>query len=240
MRFAIFSDIHSNLHALEAVLADAKSRKCTHYVCLGDIVGYNAFPAECLERIRALDCPVVKGNHDEQACMLAGREEFNPLAEEAIQYSRERLSEADKDWLRNLRLQRQVRDFTIVHATLDTPHKWGYIFNQLDAAASFSYQHTAACFIGHTHNPKAYIRDGSVRVISPESLKFEMGKKYLINVGSVGQPRDGNWRASYCIYDSGANQVDLFRVEYDLEAAQKAVLESGLPERLADRLALGK
>lgn len=240
MRFAVFSDIHSNLHALEAVLADAAAQKCTHYVCLGDIVGYNAFPSECLALVRELDCPVVKGNHDEQACMLGGREEFNPLAEEAIQFSRDRLAEDDKEWLRNLRLQRQVRDFTIVHATLDTPHKWGYIFNQLDAAASFNYQHTSLCFIGHTHSPRAYIRDGTVRVIPPTDLKVVMGKKYLVNVGSVGQPRDGDWRASYSIYDSNTNKVDLRRVEYDLEAAQEAVLAAGLPARLAERLAKGK
>lgn len=240
MRFAVFSDIHSNLHALEAVLADADSQRCTHYVCLGDIVGYNAYPAECLDRVRGMDCITVKGNHDEQASMLGGQDGFNPLAEEAIQYSRERLSSVDKDWLRNLRLQRQVRDFTVVHATLDTPHKWGYVFNQLDAAASFSYQHTNVCFIGHTHSPKAYVRDGAVRVVPLESIRVENGKKYLVNVGSVGQPRDGNWRAAYCIYDCAAHEIFLRRVEYDLAGAQEAVRSAGLPERLAERLAQGK
>jgi predicted phosphodiesterase len=240
MRFAIFSDIHSNLHALEAVLTDAAGQKCTHHVCLGDIVGYNAFPKECLDRVRGLECPVVKGNHDEQASMLDGGVGFNPLAEEAIQYSRDHLNEADRAWLRDLRLQRQVRDFTIVHATLDTPHKWAYIFNQLDAAGSFSYQHTKLCFIGHTHYPKAFVRDGMVRNAQLDVLKIESGKKYLVNVGSVGQPRDGDWRAAYCIYDSTAEEVELRRVEYDLEGAQQSILQAGLPERLAERLAVGK
>lgn len=240
-RFAIFSDIHSNLHALEAVLADAAAESCTHYVCLGDIVGYNAYPSECLQRVRGLECPVVKGNHDEQASMLVGGEGFNPLAEEAIRYSREHLSAEERNWLRDLRLQRQVRDFTIVHATLDTPHKWGYIFNQLDAAGSFSYQHTNLCFIGHTHTPKAYVREGSVRQIQPfDIVKIEAGKKYLINVGSVGQPRDGNWQAAYALYDTGSEEVHLRRVEYDLEGAQQSILQAGLPERLAERLAHGK
>jgi len=148
MRFAIFGDIHANLHALDAVLADAREQSCTHFVCMGDIVGYNANPRECLAIVRDLECPTVKGNHDEQASMLGDQEGFNPLAEEAMNWTREQISLEDKDWLRSLRLQRQVRDFTIVHATLDTPHKWGYVFNQLDAAASFSYQHTAVCFIG--------------------------------------------------------------------------------------------
>jgi len=240
MRFAIFGDIHANLHALQAVLADAQSQSTTHSVCMGDIVGYNAFPSECLEIVRGLDCPAVKGNHDEQASMVGEQEGFNPLAEEAMNWTREHLSTAQKEWLRELRMQRQVRDFTIVHATLDTPHKWGYVFNQLDAAASFSYQNTAICFIGHTHSPKAFIRDGSVRATPLDLIRVEPGKKYLINVGSVGQPRDGDWRSAYCIYDTASNEIELRRVEYDLGGAQKAIIEAGLPARLADRLAIGR
>lgn len=240
MRFAIFGDIHANLHALETVLADAKEQKCTHFVCMGDVVGYNAFPKQCLNIVRELGCPVVKGNHDEQASMLGDQEGFNALAEEAMNWTREQLSNEDKDWLRSLRMQRQVRDFTIVHATLDTPHKWGYVFNQLDAAASFSYQNTSVCFIGHTHSPKAYVRDGSVRTLALDILPIQPGKKYLINVGSVGQPRDGDWRAAYCIYDTSSSEVQLRRLEYDLPAAQNAILEAGLPRKLAERLAVGR
>jgi len=240
MRFAIFGDIHANLHALETVLADAKTQACTHYVCMGDIVGYNAFPKQCLDIVRNLECPAVKGNHDEQASMIGEQEGFNPLAEEAMHWTREQLGREDKDWLRSLRLQRQVRDFTIVHATLDTPHKWGYVFNQLDAAASFSYQHTTVCFIGHTHTPKAYVRDGSVRTVPLDVLTIQQGKKYLVNVGSVGQPRDGDWRSAYCIYDTNTNEIHLRRLEYDIEGAQRAILDAGLPRRLAERLAVGR
>lgn len=240
MRFAIFGDIHANLHALDAVMNDARDKNCTHYVCMGDVVGYNAFPHECIEIVRDLDCPVVKGNHDEQASMLGAQEGFNPLAEEAMNWTRKQLLQPDKDWLRTLRMQRQVRDFTIVHATLDTPHKWGYIFNQLDAAASFSYQMTALCFVGHTHTPKAYVRDGSVRTVPFDVLSVQPGKKYLVNVGSVGQPRDGDWRSAYAIFDTTANEVILRRVEYDIESAQRGVLEAGLPKRLAERLETGR
>ncbi len=240
MRFAIFGDIHANLHALQAVLSDAKTQLCTHYVCMGDIVGYNAYPRECLKLVRDMECPVVKGNHDEQASMIKEKDGFNPLAEEAINWTREQLDETDKNWLRALRMQRQVRDFTIVHATLDTPHKWGYVFNQLDAAASFSYQHTAVCFIGHTHSPRAYVRDGSVRTVPLDILALQQGKKYLINVGSVGQPRDGDYRASYCVYDTNTNEIELRRLDYEVEAAQAAILEAGLPAKLADRLRLGR
>ncbi len=240
MRFAIFGDIHANLHALQTVLADAETERCTHFVCMGDVVGYNAYPSECLSLVRGLECPVVKGNHDEQASMFGFQEGFNALAEEAMNWTRDQLTEEDKEWLRTLRLQRQVRDFTIVHATLDTPHKWGYVFNQLDAAASFSYQHTSLCFIGHTHSPKAYIRDGSVRTMPLDSLDLQPGKKYLINVGSVGQPRDGDWRSAYCIFDSVTNKVELRRLEYDIAGAQAAIRAAGLPEKLAERLEHGR
>jgi predicted phosphodiesterase len=240
MRFAIFGDIHANLEALETVLADAKEQGCTHYVCIGDVVGYNANPHECAEIVRALECPVVKGNHDEQASSTTSLEGFNPLAEEALTWTRQNLTQEDIDWLAALKLVRQVRDFTVVHATLDTPHKWGYVFNQLDAAASFSYQHTAVCFYGHTHAPRAFIRDGTVFSLPLETLKFEMGKKYFVNVGSVGQPRDGDWRAAYVIYHVDRNFIELRRLEYDIERTASKIVEAGLPRRLAERLAHGK
>jgi predicted phosphodiesterase len=241
MRFAIFSDIHANLEALEAVLADARERRCTHFVCLGDVVGYNANPRECIERVRELDCLVVKGNHDEEATLSASSERFNELAERAIHWTRDNLMDRDKEWLRSLPLQKQVHDFTIVHATLDTPGQWGYVFNNLDAVASFTYQRTAVCFFGHTHVPMVFIRDQSgIRQERKEHIRIEPGKKYFINAGSVGQPRDGNWRAAYCIYDIENKLVELLRVKYDLATAQKKVAKAGLPQPLADRLAIGR
>jgi predicted phosphodiesterase len=240
MRFAIFSDIHANLEALEAVLADAHERRCTHFVCLGDVVGYNANPHECVKRIREMDCPVVKGNHDEQASLATSSTDFNALAEHAIEWTRDNLTEKDKDWLRALQLQRQVREFTIVHATLDTPSQWGYVFNNLDAAASFTYQHTPVCFFGHTHVPTVFIRDDGVRHERTEHVRIETGRKYFINTGSVGQPRDGNWRAAYCVYDIENNLVEQLRVKYDLATAQKKIIKAGLPRLLAERIAIGR
>jgi len=240
MRFAIFSDIHANLEALEAVLADAHKHKSTHFVCLGDVVGYNANPHECVERIRKLDCPIVKGNHDEQGSLPESSSDFNELAERAIKWTRNNLAEEEKQWLRELPLQKQVRDFTIVHATLDTPAQWGYVFNNLDAAASFTYQHTTVCFFGHTHVPMVFIRDDGVRRESIEHIRIESTKKYFINMGSVGQPRDGNWRAAYCIYDMENNLVEQFRVKYDLAVAQRKIIKAGLPRLLAERLAIGR
>ena len=240
LRCAILSDIHANLEAFEAVLQDAAEQKCSHYVCLGDVVGYNADPHECVQRVQAMDCPVVKGNHDEQASLTESSRDFNELAESAIRWTRDHLTAEDKAWLRDLRLQRQVRDFTIVHATLDTPAQWAYVFNNLDAAASFTYQHTPVCFFGHTHVPMAFIRDEGVRRVKIDQLHIETSKKYFINAGSVGQPRDADWRAAYCIYDIENNVVELRRVRYQLAAAQKKIIKAGLPPLLAERLAVGR
>src|ERR1041385_4045568 len=182
MRLAIFSDIHANLEAFDAVMADAHENNCTQYVCLVDAVGYTANPHERVDRIREMHCPIVKGNHDEQASLAESSRDFNEMAEAAIQWTRDHLNDEDKDWLGALKLQRQVRDFTIVHATLDGPEQWGYVFNNLDAAASFTYQHTTVCFFGHTHVPMAFVCDEGVQRHSFEKLRIENGKKYFINV----------------------------------------------------------
>jgi diadenosine tetraphosphatase ApaH/serine/threonine PP2A family protein phosphatase len=240
MRFAILSDLHANLEATEAVLADARERDCTHFVCLGDVVGYNANPHECVEIVQKMGCPVVKGNHDEQATLTGSSRSFNALAETAINWTREHLTDQDKEWLRGLPLTRQVRDFTIVHATLDTPAQWGYAFNNLDAIASFTYQQTTVCFFGHTHVAGAFVRDDGVKKMKIDQLRIEETKKYFINVGSVGQPRDGDWRAAYCIYHIENNVVEQRRVKYDLATAQEKIIQAGLPRLLADRLELGR
>lgn len=240
MRFAIFSDLHANLEATEAVLADARENECTHFVCLGDLVGYNANPHECVELVRQLDCPTVKGNHDEQACLSESSRDFNDLAEQAINWTRENLTDVDKEWLASLRMTRQVRDFSIVHATLDTPAEWGYVFKNLDAVASFTYQHTPVCFFGHTHVAGAFVRDEGVHRVVTDKLRIEPGKKYFINTGSVGQPRDGDARAAYCIYDIERNEVEQRRLPYDMATAQEKIIRAGLPRLLADRLELGR
>jgi diadenosine tetraphosphatase ApaH/serine/threonine PP2A family protein phosphatase len=240
MRIAILSDLHANLEATEAVLADARECDCTDYICLGDVVGYNANPRECVAIVQKMGCPVVKGNHDEQASLDESSRDFNALAEMAINWTREQLTEADKKWLRDLSLSQQVRDFTIVHATLDSPAQWGYVFNTLDAAASFRHQDTTLCFFGHTHVAGAFVHDDGVKRVRVDELTIEPEKKYLINTGSVGQPRDGDWRAAYCIYHVDKNVVEQRRVKYDLATAQDKIIKAGLPRLLAERLKLGR
>ncbi len=240
MKFAIFGDIHANLEGFNAVMEDAASQGCTHHVCIGDVVGYNANPCECVKILQDLNCPVVKGNHDEEASAETEIVGLNPYAQAALEWTRKTLSDDDKQWLRNLRMVRQVRDFTIVHSTLDTPSGWAYVMNKFDAMANFSYQFTQVCFFGHTHTPRVYVKGLTVAMENTELVRIEAGRKYFINVGSVGQPRDGDKRSAYAVYDHDNQTVSIRRVPYDLATAQKKILDAGLPAQLADRLALGK
>jgi predicted phosphodiesterase len=240
MKYAIFGDIHANLEALETVMLDAAANDCTDFVCVGDIVGYAANPSECLKLVRDLGCPVVKGNHDEEAALDTPLEGLNPLAKHALEWTRKSLSAEERSWLSGLKLVRQVRDFTIVHATLDTPGNWGYVTNKFDAMASFSYQFTPVCFYGHTHTPRIYVKHLAVEASESMETDIILGRKYFINVGSTGQPRDGDWRASYAIYDVENQHVEIRRLEYDIAVTQQKILDAGLPEMLANRLAVGK
>ncbi len=240
MRIALFGDIHANYEALEAVLKDAAESGCTDYVCMGDVVGYNADPVKCLERVQSSGWPVVKGNHDEDAAGNHSLESMNPVASVALQWTRDQLSDDQREWLRTLRMVRQIEDFTVVHSTLDQPQSWNYVTNKFDAMSNFSYQFTDLCFHGHTHVPRIFVRDTRVREVMAGSVVIEPGKKYFINTGSVGQPRDGDWRACYVIYDMPSATVTFRRLEYDLKTAQEKIVKAGLPEVLAERLAEGR
>lgn len=250
-RFAVISDIHANLHALCTVMEDALQQQgCTEVVCLGDVVGYNAYPRECLDYIRSLACPVVKGNHDAD---VSGGDltRMNPVARRAIEWTREQLDEEACTWLRRLPYQRLERSmFTMVHSCLDQPMAWNYIMNANDATASFRRQFNSLCFHGHTHVPRVFLFDGmhagedtdsmlTLQETGEVSLSLEAGYKYFINVGAVGQPRDGDPRACYVIYDSDTQVVTFRRLAYDVAAAQEAILAAELPTPLAERLARG-
>lgn len=240
MRYAILADIHANLEAFQVVLEDVKQQKCTHHVCLGDVVGYGANPKQCLDMIRLMNIPVVKGNHDEYVGVDENPDGFNDAAAEAVTWTRRQLLPDDRKWLRDLKYFRLVANFSIVHATLDAPQRWGYVFEKLEAAASFTYQNTPVCFFGHTHVPVAFVRDTTVRGGTYSKFRVEPGKKYFVNVGSIGQPRDGNPKAAYVIYDLQEQTIEIRRLDYDIETAQKKILAAGLPPRLAHRLALGR
>ncbi|MBM3878863.1 MAG: metallophosphoesterase family protein [Verrucomicrobia bacterium] len=242
MKFAIIADIHANLEALETVLADAKQQGVTHYACLGDVVGYNADPKRCLDIVRDMGMPCVKGNHDEYCSMDEHLEGFNPHAAEAVAWTRDQLTAEDRKWLRELKYLRLVASFSIVHATLDGPQRWGYVFpnDKFAAAASLTYQNTNVCFFGHTHVPVAFVRDSAIRGGTYSKFQVEPGRKYFINVGSVGQSRDGVAKATYVIYEVQAGTIELRRLDYDIAKTQGKIRAAGLPPRLADRLAEGR
>ncbi len=240
MKYAIIADIHGNLEAFTVVLNDIREQCVDHVVCLGDVVGYNANPKECLKIVRDMNIPVVKGNHDDLCSTNNELEGFNPHAADAVHWTRNQLNEEEKQWLRDLKYTRMVANFTMVHATLDAPDRWQYVFDKLAAAASFPYQVSQICFFGHTHVPVAFMRDTVVRGGTYSKFKIDPSKKYFINVGAVGQPRDNNPKCAYVIYDMTAATIELRRLDYDIAAAQAKIRAVGLPERLAERLAYGR
>jgi predicted phosphodiesterase len=240
VKYAIMGDIHGNWEALSAVLEDAAKQNVTAFICVGDLVGYNANPRECLSKVRELNATVVRGNHDHYSSYDESLDDFHPLAAHVIDWTRKQLSDDDIRYLRELKLTRVVSGFTIVHSTLDMPEKWGYVFDTLEADANFAYQSTSVCFHGHTHIPVVFEKAGRVARLAPGKFNVALGKKYFINVGSVGQPRDGDPRAAYVTFNMKDKEVELRRIEYDIECTQKKILRAGLPERLAIRLGLGK
>jgi predicted phosphodiesterase len=227
-RYAIMADVHANLEALQAALGDSKEQGCTHYAFLGDFVGYGADPKACLDIVRAMNAPCVKGNHDDYCTTDLPLNGFSLSAAKAVQWTRKQLTEEDREWLRNLPYVRTVEGFTIVHATLDGPERWGYAFDRMAAAASLTHQKTRVCFFGHTHVPVAFIRDTMVRGGTYATVKVEPGKDYFINPGAVGQPRDNNPKAAYLIYDMDKSAVELRRVAYDTSVTQRKIKEAGL------------
>lgn len=239
-RFAILGDIHGNWEALTAVLEDAGNEGVTSYICVGDVVGYNADPAKCLDRIREINAVTVRGNHDHYCSHDECLEDFHPLAANVIDWTRRQLSDEQVSYLQRLRLSRMVSGFCIVHSTLDMPDKWGYVFDCLQADAHFNYQTVSVCFYGHTHVPVVFEKQVRVTRSTYSTVKTSVGGKYFMNVGSVGQPRDSDPRAAYVVYDLKAREARLRRVPYDIEKAQAKIRKVGLPERLAKRLAIGK
>lgn len=231
MKFAVIADIHANLEAFQAVLRDADEQKCTSYAFLGDFVGYCADPKACIDIVRAMSAPCVKGNHDDYCATNLPLACFSAKAARAVQWARKQLTEDDRQWLHDLPYVLTVEGFTIVHATLESPERWEYVFDRFAAAASLSHQNTRVCFFGHTHVPVAFIRDTVVRGGTYTKFGVEPGKDYLVNPGAVGQPRDNNPEAAYVIYDMDEGTIELRRVAYDIAAAQRKILDAGLSDR---------
>jgi diadenosine tetraphosphatase ApaH/serine/threonine PP2A family protein phosphatase len=244
VRILITSDIHANLAALEAVLADAG--EVDGLWNMGDCVGYGPQPGECIARMREAGAVWVAGNHERAATGAIGTEDFNPAAEAAAQWTKNRLSDEERALLDALPETDRTSDFTLVHGTLRWPI-WEYLYDYDSARAQLSLQQTPFAFVGHTHVPMLVTeRPESAegcemrRLGDGEVVELNSGPRLVLNPGSVGQPRDGDSRASYGILDTDAGTFKLRRVEYEIATTQKLMEEAGLPDWLAERLSIGR
>ncbi len=241
MRFGIISDIHGNLEALYTVLECLEREGVDQYVCLGDIVGYGANPNECMGVITSLTDKVVVGNHDHAAVGLVDLRYFNPYAREAAIWTAGVLTQENRDYLRGLPLTISEDDILFVHSTPSRPEKWRYLFLDDDVELQMRHYEEKLCFVGHSHQPLAFIKVGDkIPEASRLPVSLKNNLRYVINVGSVGQPRDYDPRAAYVIADLESETIELKRVPYDVETAQAKIIRAGLPSFLAERLSIGE
>jgi predicted phosphodiesterase len=245
MRYLIFSDIHGNLEAFDVLLRFAAKKKIDHYVCLGDLVGYGASPNEIIHKVRKLKpFSIIRGNHDKAVSGQDSIETFNPIAAAAIRWTQSVVTKSNAEFLHKLHRGPLAVDglFTICHgAPFDEDY---YVFGEFDADEAFDYLPTPLGFFGHTHFPFVYNRRGedvagAYMDGNGREIKLEKGVSYLINPGSIGQPRDRNPQAAFAIYDSERQTVKFHRLAYDIAAAQKKIHKAELPPALAERLAVG-
>ncbi len=239
---AVISDIHANLEALEAVLADAAREGAKRIICLGDVVGYGADPNRCVELVHEKAAVTVIGNHDAAILDEQGADNFNYVARAAIVWTREQLTPENLEILRGLPVEHVEGGARFVHSSPDSPLDWNYVLTESDARAAFDSFGEAICFIGHSHVPARVIlnADGTIEVVHEMDFRVPEDGRSLVNVGSVGQPRDGNPHASYALFDAASRRVIAKRVEYDRVAAAAKIMDAGLPDVLARRLALGR
>jgi diadenosine tetraphosphatase ApaH/serine/threonine PP2A family protein phosphatase len=240
VRYAVLSDIHGNLEALDAVLADAAPRTDA-LLCLGDLVGYGADPVACVEIVGERAQTIVGGNHEHAVAGLLDLEWFNPYARAAAEWTRERLDDDHRTYLAALPLVAQVGDATLAHASPDRPDEWEYLVTAQDGFDAFPAFVTRLCFVGHSHLAGVWSlgSSGPEHRPGPVEVELEPGRRYLVNVGSVGQPRDRDPRAAYAIWDVERGTIAVRRVVYDVASARTKILQRGLPRFLADRLAWG-
>lgn len=240
MKIGIYSDVHGNLDAFEAVLAAFTAEGISRLWCLGDLVGYGANPNECIARARETTESFVIGNHDAAVVGLEDTTFFNRYAREAVQWTAAHLTDENYDWLRGLPFTVTENGILLVHSSPFEPENWHYITRVADVLNAFNATSLRVAFVGHTHQPMMLMhRDGQFFQFNGNALKMEEGYRYLVNVGSVGQPRDGNPEAGFAVYDDEEQSISLRRIPYDIQAAQRRIREAGLPDVLAVRLDSG-
>jgi len=242
MRYGFFSDVHSNLEALRAVIEDIEKEKLEKIFFLGDAVGYGPDPNECVELIQKIATKPLMGNHDYAALDMMETSWFNQYAKEAIEWTKEKLNEKNFQILSDYAMDNRFQIFHMVHSTPKDPTSWDYIFDLDEAEENFRFFQTQICLVGHSHRPFIIKKfDGKQCFLHEDaSVKIEDGFKYLINIGAVGQPRDGDNRACYLIYEDEEKIAQLKRVSYDIKKTQKKMRKAKLPQFLIERLYYGR
>ena len=240
MKLAVLSDIHANLEAFTRCMQFLdEEAKVDFTAVLGDITGYGADPVTCIRKVKEIADVSLIGNHDSAVIGTTKITYFNMVAREAITWTRTQISEEDHAYLASL-------PYTVVHDTVrfthsspNNPEQWKYIFNWFDTEGEFDHFTEPVCFVGHSHVPGIYERT-EVIPHGEGPVQLNPDKKYIINIGSVGQPRDGDPRASFAVFDTETRTVEIIRLEYDIETARQKILDSGLPPVLGDRLLQGR
>ncbi len=242
MRIGIISDIHSNLEALKTVLESAEMQNIDEYICLGDIVGYGANPNECIDMVKELTSRIIAGNHDFGVCNLTDTSYFNDVARKAIEWTKKVIRKENMDFLKSLPLVMEYQNIFFVHSTPSFPDEWNYVLSMYDAMKEFNFFENPICFVGHSHQPVIFSinPDNEIGSSIDDSLVLKNRKRYIVNAGSVGQPRDGNSKASFLVYDNEKKSVTFSRIEYDVKKTQTKILDAGLPPFLAQRLEIGR
>ncbi len=233
MRIAIISDIHGNLEALKKTVEVLNDSHVDEIICLGDVVGYGANPNECLALVQETTPYILLGNHDEAAIDISKTEYFNPFARVAAEWTNKQLTKENEEFIRNLPHTLERHGLLFVHSSPYAPEEWHYVITVADAQMNFSYFDNPVCFVGHSHVPGMFCED-------IWTTEFVAGKKFLINVGSIGQPRDNDWRLSFGVIDTEAWNYTNLRSEYDVQTASDKIRKAGLPKALGERLFVGR
>jgi diadenosine tetraphosphatase ApaH/serine/threonine PP2A family protein phosphatase len=245
MRIGIFSDVHANLEALQAVLSAYQKAQIDRYICLGDIVGYGANPNECCQIVRDLTDLVVLGNHDAACSGRMSTEWFNSAARAAVEKHQHMLDAAHMNWLAQLPYRIEFDDMLLCHGSPYQEEKFPYILDETDVEAIIRHLsiRQPLIFVGHTHQGTAFVfrQRPALRIWEDtrQTIQISPDNQYLLNVGSVGQPRDGDWRPSYAILDTETRIFELRRTEYDVDTASAKIARLGFPVMLSERLFLG-
>lgn len=242
MKIALVSDIHSNLEALQAVLEDIESHKADKINCLGDVIGYGCDPQACLDLVDKHCSTKLMGNHEYAAIGVLPTEAMNLAARQSIQWTAAQLEDRHLAMIANFEMSAVDADCLLVHASPQEPEEWHYVLSQQEATAAFACFKQKLAFHGHTHLPLIFCETpgGRVRTIVGHDFDPDEECSYLINVGSVGQPRDNDPRASYAIYDSDEISISYHRVEYDFKITQAKMSKAEMPSMLIERLEVGR